>query len=114
SHDWQTIWLVPAIGAFVILLLFAALFRPAAAPAPAPAAAVAGGGGGLPERHRRGGPPRRDVSHRAAHPGAVPDHRERGLRVLRHHDGAGVVRPRQETPTRAAGERRRADSSASM
>jgi len=43
SHDWQTIWLVPAIGAFVILLLFAALFRPAAAPAPAPAAAVAGG-----------------------------------------------------------------------
>ena len=29
GHDWRSIWLVPAIGAFAILLIFAALFRPA-------------------------------------------------------------------------------------
>ena len=29
SHDWRSIWLVPAIGALSILLLFAALFKPA-------------------------------------------------------------------------------------
>ena len=28
SHDWQSIWLVPAIGAAVILVIFAVLFRP--------------------------------------------------------------------------------------
>jgi nucleoside transporter len=28
THDWQSIWLVPAVGAFVVLLIFAALFRP--------------------------------------------------------------------------------------
>lgn len=27
-HDWFAIWLVPAIGAFAILLIFAALFKP--------------------------------------------------------------------------------------
>lgn len=29
-HDWRTIWLIPAIGAAAILILFAALFRPRA------------------------------------------------------------------------------------
>jgi nucleoside transporter len=41
-HDWRSIWLVPAAGAGVILVVFAALFRPAArVPAAEPAAARA-------------------------------------------------------------------------
>ena len=36
AHDWQAIWMVPAAGAFVVLLIFAALFRPRV-PAPEPA-----------------------------------------------------------------------------
>jgi MFS family permease len=31
GHDWRSIWLVPAIGAFAILILFAFLFKPARA-----------------------------------------------------------------------------------
>ncbi|HVF40728.1 MAG TPA: nucleoside permease [Gemmatimonadaceae bacterium] len=31
SHDWQSIWMVPAIGAAVILVVFAFLFRPTVA-----------------------------------------------------------------------------------
>jgi hypothetical protein len=27
QHDWRGIWVVPAIGAFAVLLIFAALFR---------------------------------------------------------------------------------------
>lgn len=46
GHDWRSIWLVPAIGALGILLLFAALFKPApqaADPALSGAAAPAEG-----------------------------------------------------------------------
>jgi nucleoside transporter len=35
GHDWHGIWLVPAIGASVIFVLFAAFFRPAGRSAPA-------------------------------------------------------------------------------
>jgi hypothetical protein len=28
GHDWPAIWQVPAIGALVILVIFALLFRP--------------------------------------------------------------------------------------
>jgi nucleoside transporter len=37
QHDWQAIWMVPAVGAFIVLLLFAVLFRPRV-PSPQPAA----------------------------------------------------------------------------
>jgi nucleoside transporter len=37
GHDWQRIWQVPAVGAVVILLVFALLFRPAAPRASTPA-----------------------------------------------------------------------------
>jgi nucleoside transporter len=35
THDWRGIWMVPAIGAFVILAVFAIVFRPAASKAEA-------------------------------------------------------------------------------
>lgn len=42
GHDWRSIWLVPAIGALAILLIFAALFRPGRGePDPALGAAAA-------------------------------------------------------------------------
>ena len=40
QHDWTSIWLVPAVGALIVLVIFAILFRPR--PAGAPAAAGAG------------------------------------------------------------------------
>jgi len=41
THDWRSIWLVPSMGALVVLIIFAVLFRPSlrSAPAPAPARA---------------------------------------------------------------------------
>ncbi|MDB4900332.1 MAG: yegT 2, partial [Gemmatimonadetes bacterium] len=33
QHDWHAIWLVPAIGAFGVLLIFSALFKPRTLPA---------------------------------------------------------------------------------
>jgi nucleoside transporter len=36
GHDWLHIWLVPALGALVILMIFAVLFRPAKAAVVAP------------------------------------------------------------------------------
>jgi MFS family permease len=28
GHDWKSVWIVPAVGAFVVLIMFALLFRP--------------------------------------------------------------------------------------
>jgi hypothetical protein len=28
THDWRSIWIIPAVGAGVIMLVFAVLFRP--------------------------------------------------------------------------------------
>src|SRR5687768_5266247 len=42
AHDWRSIWLVPSVGALVVLIIFAVLFRPStqsAAPSAAPARA---------------------------------------------------------------------------
>jgi MFS family permease len=33
KHQWQTIWLIPAVGAFVVMVVFAALFKESAVPA---------------------------------------------------------------------------------
>ncbi|MGQ0815394.1 MAG: nucleoside permease [Gemmatimonadota bacterium] len=44
AHNWKGIWLVPAIGAFVVLGLFAVFFRETEAARPAGAAPVAAGG----------------------------------------------------------------------
>jgi len=41
AHDWTSIWLIPAAGAFVIMLGFALYFRPEAEVRPAAAAAPA-------------------------------------------------------------------------
>jgi len=35
THDWRSIWLVPSIGALVVLLIFAVLFRPSLRRVPA-------------------------------------------------------------------------------
>jgi hypothetical protein len=44
THDWQSIWMVPAVGAAVILVIFALLFRP-----PGAADAAASTTGAVPE-----------------------------------------------------------------
>jgi len=42
AHDWRMIWLVPAVFAFVVMLLFAALFRERKEDRPTPEAVAAG------------------------------------------------------------------------
>jgi len=39
-HDWHAIWMVPAIGAVAVFVLFGLLFKPAKQPAALPAEVV--------------------------------------------------------------------------
>ena len=40
THDWRSIWLVPSVGAFIVLVVFAVLFRPSTKRVPSAAEPV--------------------------------------------------------------------------